>query len=128
MTDERATRREAPTPRREKGGMPAQEQDRQPGREQEMVPAPRYEGEAYRAAGKLEGKHDCRRSSAPAMGASCSHGDGRRRIADADALAFRQQQRCLQVADLEAVLLKWSEFRTSSAQVSTWSSPIVVFL
>lgn len=56
MTDERATRREAPTPRREKGGMPAQEQDRQPGREQEMVPAPRYEGEAYRAAGKLEGK------------------------------------------------------------------------
>src|SRR5690606_117833 len=56
MTDERATGREAPPPRRETGRVPAQEQGRQRGREQEMVPAPRYEGEAYRAGGKLEGK------------------------------------------------------------------------
>ncbi len=42
--------------RHERGGMPAQEQHRQPGREDEMVPAPRYEGGGYRAAGKLEGK------------------------------------------------------------------------
>jgi NAD(P)-dependent dehydrogenase (short-subunit alcohol dehydrogenase family) len=50
------TRGEAPTPKRRRGGMPAQEQARQPGRESQMEPAPQYEGKAYRAAGKLEGK------------------------------------------------------------------------
>lgn len=36
--------------------LPPQEQEHQPGRENEMHPAPQYEGAAYRAAGKLEGK------------------------------------------------------------------------
>src|SRR5690606_21739326 len=35
---------------------PPQHQDRQPGIESELEPAPRYQGEAYRAAGKLSGK------------------------------------------------------------------------
>lgn len=34
---------------------PPQEQDRQPGREHEMRPEPKYEGENYKPAGKLEG-------------------------------------------------------------------------
>ena len=34
---------------------PPQEQDRQPGREHEMRPEPRYEGENYKPAGKLQG-------------------------------------------------------------------------
>lgn len=35
---------------------PPQEQAHQPGRETKMEPPPNYEGESYRAGGKLAGK------------------------------------------------------------------------
>ncbi|MES2818206.1 MAG: SDR family oxidoreductase [Pseudomonadota bacterium] len=39
-----------------KDTLPPQHQDQQPGQESEMHPKPAYEGEAYKAAGKLEGR------------------------------------------------------------------------